>query len=66
MMTAQQHHALYCRCGGMNEQDMQCVTEMRRIVEREARPCVECGNPWSFYGGCVNPDCTNYESGVGA
>lgn len=28
---------------------------------KQERPCDECGCPWSCYGGCVNPDCTNYE-----
>lgn len=32
--TAQEHHRLYCSCGGFNQMDVDAVTEMRRIVTR--------------------------------
>lgn len=33
-MTAQEHHKLYCQCGGMNQMDVDAVTEMYRIRNR--------------------------------
>lgn len=27
--------------------------------EPPGRPCDECGAPWTFYGGCTNPNCLN-------
>lgn len=42
----------------------QMATFVQQTVSRaavETKTCAECGCDWSYYGGCVNPDCDNYE-----
>lgn len=34
-MTAQEHHKLYCQCGGVNQMDVDAVAEMYRIRNRK-------------------------------
>ncbi len=33
-MTAQEHHALYCKCGGYSQMDVDCANAMYQIKRR--------------------------------